>query len=35
MYTMVIVVNNTVINLKVSKRADLKCSHHKKEMLII
>lgn len=33
MSNIVIIVNNTLIYLKVAKR-DLKCSHHKKEMII-
>ena len=30
MHGMVIIVDNTVIYLKVAKSVDLKCSHHKK-----
>ena len=35
MYKMVIIANNTVLCvLKVAKRVNLKCSHHRKEILI-
>ena len=35
MHSIAIVVNNTVIYLKVAKRLDLKCSHHRREMIIM
>lgn len=35
MYSMVIILNNTVLYLKVAKKIDCKCSYHKKEMVIM
>ena len=34
-YSLVIIANNTVSYLNVAKRLKFKCSHHKKEMIIM
>ena len=35
MCSIIIIANNTVLYLKFANRVDLKCSHHKKEIVII
>lgn len=35
MYSVVIIVSKTIIYLKVTKRVDFKCSHHRKDMVIM